>query len=583
MKLLEFNKLNPFLAKMTILVTIFISSFFFTGIKYFKEMLDIIVFLVLIVTLFIRVIMDILGKRGFVKNFDIFLSSVVVACLGKIDIAILMLIVYEYILFFNKDKLNEFEVIVKRKKNIQKTDISNVKIGDILILRKKELVKLECVLQDKKATFLTNDNKLSEKMEGDIIPVGYSVLENSVSLKAIQKYKDSITKVKDDILRQFDTQEQDYTYISNIMRVISIILIFIPNLLTGKIEEMFILSGASLLLIKDMSLFTMFQKRLLESNLFKILKNDIFVKDIDTFRKLIKIKNVVFEKTETLTLGEFRITGVETDNEEEFFKYLNYGEYYSNNRIANVIRDYKKIDIDKNRITKFKEIPQRGVECKVDGKSVVIGNRYFLKDKKIDFDNSYETGTVIYLAVNNKCLGNLVISDSLKVSTRYVIDELKSFGVKTFTIMSGDNEKIVNAIAYTLGIKDKYSNLTTDEKIFWIKHLKDYYKGAFLVVGNRDTEQSFLDLGDLSLVLSDDCTLVNADIYIKDMSLEKLIDLFNISKRIVKNSRNGKLLIGIFKVLCFVLSIFSILPLWLIILIEEVLKNIIDRGGKIYE
>ena len=186
MKLLEFSKLNPFLVKMTILITVFVSSFFFTEIKYFKELLKAIVFIVLFISLLIKVVKDILKKRGFSKNFDVFFSSVVVACIGKIDIAILTFIIYEFILFFNKNKFNKGEVAVKRNKKIQNIDISNVKIGDILILKRKQVVEVKCILQNKKAMFLSDEKEVVEKVYGDIIPIYYLCLENDVSVKVVQ-------------------------------------------------------------------------------------------------------------------------------------------------------------------------------------------------------------------------------------------------------------------------------------------------------------------------------------------------------------------------------------------------------------
>lgn len=575
MKLLEFSKLNPFLVKMTILITVFISSFFFNHIEYFNDMLKLIVFAVLSITLFIKVVKDIFKKRGFTKNFDVFFSAIVVACISKLDMAIITLIIYEFICFFNKDKIDSNQLIVKRGKKTYSVDIGNVKINDILLLKRKDVVKLECNLVNDCAVFLTDDNKIMEKKSGDIIPVGYKCLSTDVSVKVIQKYKDSITKNKDIILDSLKNNEQEYIYYSKIIRVVSFILIFVPNLLTGVIQKELIMLGANLLLIKDMRLFIYLDRTLLDRVLHESLKQNIFVKDKDVFGRLLNIKNIIFEKTETLTLGEFRITQVETENKTEFFKYLNYAECFSNHRIAEVIKKYKKVSVDKNKIKKFKEIPQRGVECRVDKDSIVVGNSYFLKDKGIDFDKCYEVGTVIYLAVNKKCLGHIVISDSVKCSTKEVINELKNSGIKTFTVMSGDNEKIVNAISYTLGIKDKYSNLTTDEKVFWTKHIKDYHKGNFLIVGNKDTEEKFLELGDLSLILGDNSDSNCADIYIKDKSLERLPILFNISKKYISLLKKYRILTCIFKVL------FVGLPLWVILLIEEIYMNIIDRGGRL--
>lgn len=582
MKLLEFSKLNPFLVKMTILITVFISSFFFGYIEYFNEMLKLIVFVVLSFTLFVRVVKDILRKRDFVKNFDVFFSTVVVACISKLDMAIITLIVYEFISFFNND-IEEKELVVKRGKKTYSVDISNVKVNDILILKRKDIVKLECTLINDSALFLTDNNKVVEKRSGNIVPVGYKCLDTEVIIKVEQKYKDSITKDKDNILECLDESKEEYLYYSKIIRVIAFVLIFIPNLLTGVIEKRLIMLGASLLLIRDMRLFINLDRKLLDKFLHKILKKNIYVKDKAVFSRLLNVKNIIFEKTETLTLGEFRITQIDADNKTEFFKYLNYAEYFSNHRIAEIIKKYKKIAVDKNKIKNFKEVPQRGVECRIDKDNIVVGNSYFLKDKGIDFDKCYEVGTVVYLAVNKKCLGHIVISDSVKCNTKDVIESLKNSGIKTFTIMSGDNEKIVNAISYTLGIKDKYSNLTTDEKVFWTKHIKDYNKGDFLIVGNGDTEQRFLDLGELSLVLGDNFEGSSSDIYIKDKSLESIPCLIDFSKKYTKVLRSSKLFVFGVKILFVLLSIFSLLPLWVVLLIDEVLMNIIDIGGNIYD
>ena len=114
-------------------------------------------------------------------------------------------------------------------------------------------------------------------------------------------------------------------------------------------------------------------------------------------------------------------------------------------------------------------------------------------------------------------------------------------------------------------------------------HIKDYNKGNFLIVGNGDTEQRFLDLGELSLVLGDNFEGASSDIYIKDKSLESIPCLIDISKKYTKVLRNSKLFVFVIKILFVILSIFSLLPLWVVLLIEELLMNIIDIGGNIYD
>lgn len=583
MKIFDFSKLNRFFSKMTVLLTMFISSFFLKDVKYFNTALQVLVFLVLVFTLFVRIIVDIVKKRRFTKNFDMFLATVVTASIGKLRMSIITLFVYEFILYFEKNKIDNDVVLVKRGKKEESVFVSNIKMKDILILKRFQKLKVDCYLQSDDGIFLSNNKKIVELKKLDKVPAGYISLESDIYLSVCQKYKDSMIKLRDDILLCLEEEKDEYNYYSKIIRVIAIMLIFIPNLLTGVIEKRIMFIGASLLVVKDMKVLFDLSSIMLDSVIIKVLNNNILIKDSSIFRKLGKIKNIVFEKTGTLTLGEFRITDVSTDNIDKFFEYLNYGEYLCFDRIATVIKEYKKIDVDRNLIKKFREIPQRGVECRVNKENIVIGNSYFLKEKGIDFEKCYDTGTIIYLAVNKKCLGYLVISDSIDSSIKDVVNKLKKFGVKKFTVMSSDNEKITNAIAYTLGIKDKYSNLKTDEKIFWTNHLKENNKGGFLVVGNNETDEKFLALGDLSIVLSDNLVWNKGDILFMDKSLECLPWLFDVSRKYVKKLRRGRIIVGLYKVLCIILSVFGILPLWFVLIFDIVIVYFIVIGGRIYE
>lgn len=493
-------KVNPFLKQLVIALTIYICSFIFTKVKYYKEVLKIITVLILTGKDLIRVL-KLKEKKNLSECLLLFCVFTLLA-LGKFDESALSAIVFK----IEEQIFKLWEPKTKSKKKF-KTEPS------VLNLPKAYSVNVE------------KESKINKIYQ--ILIVGITVL----------------------------------------------ILIF--SLFQEDISTYFYRALLTLTALYTSSIYLK-TKNVIEA----LLKEQIVVINKEKIALLPKIKNYIFEKTKTLTIGEFRVTEVESEDEEELFYYLNYGEYFSNHPIAEAIRNYKKVEVNPRKIRSYKEITNRGIIYQIDNKKTYIGNQYHMKDNGIEFERNLNVGTITYVAVNKTFIGSVVISDGIKYKTKSAIDAIKKLHPKHIAVLSCDNERIVTAISKELKIKDHYSNLTDEEKIFWSRHIKEQHKGITAIIGSEDTNCELYKQGNISICLTSnlDNQTPKADIYLLDSDLTKLLTAI----KIVKNTKRQNILYNVgfimINILIVILILLKSLPLWILLIIRACLKIIEMKG-----
>lgn len=248
-----------------------------------------------------------------------------------------------------------------------------------------------------------------------------------------------------------------------------------------------------------------------------MFNDEIYFKNKDTFFELRKIKNIYFSKSGVITTGIYRITKVKTNNEKDFYKYLLLGEENINNKISDVIKKHKKLNLKKElkKVKQYKYITARGISYNYEDKDILIGNEYFFKENNIEIESAEELGTIIYVSVNRELLGYLVISDGIKKSVKKNIDKLDSFGIRKKYLLSGDNYRIVNLIAKEVGINDCYSNSNIYEKGFWYIYNSKNNKGKNMYVRNNEFDKDTI-ISDINVSFNNVIDDFNkTDIYIK--------------------------------------------------------------------
>ena len=285
---------------------------------------------------------------------------------------------------------------------------------------------------------------------------------------------------------------------------------------------------------------------------------------------LANVKTIAVDKTGTLTKGTFEVTkinGVNLSN-EDLLRIAAYAENYSNHPIANSIKHSFGKNIDGDKVCESHEITGLGLEVLVENHKIYIGNIELMNSKNIDFEEASEIGTIVYIAIDEKYAGYIVISDKIKDEANFAISNLKKENINKTVLLTGDNEKTAKYVADELHIDEHFSKLLPDDKVHKVEELiatsgSNCAKVAF--VGDGINDAPVLTRADIGIAmggLGSDAAIEAADVVIMDDDISKIATAIKISQktlRIVK--QNIFLAIGV-KLLVLVLSAFGISNMW---------------------
>lgn len=266
-------------------------------------------------------------------------------------------------------------------------------------------------------------------------------------------------------------------------------------------------------------------------------RRGILVKGSNYLDALTKIKTVVFDKTGTLTKGEFKVAEIISANgfkKEDILKYAAYAEANSSHPIAKSILDAYDDKIQQSDIAEVKEISGHGIQAKINGEEILIGNDKFLHKENIEHDKCDVEGTVVHVTVNKKYAGYIVISDSLKDEAAEAIAELNKLKVNT-VMLTGDNKSAAGVFAKKLGIKEYYSELLPENKVEHIeKLLGSTGDGKVAFVGDGINDAPVIARADVGIAmgaLGSDAAVETADVVLMTDSPMQVVESIEIAKR----------------------------------------------------
>ncbi len=299
-------------------------------------------------------------------------------------------------------------------------------------------------------------------------------------------------------------------------------------------------------------------------------KKGILVKGSNYIEKMSKAKIGVFDKTGTLTKGEFKIQEINSVGIEdsELLELTAYTENYSNHPIAKVIKDEYNKEIDKSKISDIEEISGHGIKAIVLGKEVLAGNEKLMKKENIDFEPKELAETVIYVAVDKKYSGYILISDKIKDDAIEAIKSLKKAGIEKTVMLTGDNEKVAIAVAKELRIDETYSELLPTDKVQKIKEIIENKRkdDTVFFVGDGINDSPVLAISDIGIAMGgigQDSAIEAADLVLMTDEPSKIATAIKLSKKNMKIVKENIVFSIFVKILVLVLSALGITNLWL--------------------
>ena len=258
-------------------------------------------------------------------------------------------------------------------------------------------------------------------------------------------------------------------------------------------------------------------------------KEGVVVKGAKELENLKEIDYLILDKTGTITEGVFEVTKIDTKmKKEEFLKLVASAEVHSNHPIAKAIKD--KYNDELLDVTNYKEIPGKGIRCKINNKDILVGNNKLLEENNIIFTPSPDIGTIIYLAEGKNYKGYLVISDKIKESSKN-IKSLNEIINKEIIVLSGDNNNIVKDVCNKIGIKKYFGELLPLDKVAKVEDFKK--DGKVLFVGDGINDAPVIKMSDVGVSvggIGSDVTIEASDVVLMSEDITKIGQAIKISK-----------------------------------------------------
>ena len=302
-------------------------------------------------------------------------------------------------------------------------------------------------------------------------------------------------------------------------------------------------------------------------------KCGILVKGGNYLEALSKTSIAVFDKTGTLTKGVFKVTQVIPINGKAYdlqmMEYAALAESVSNHPIAKSIQRACP-DLDPRRVTEAKEIAGQGVKAKVDGHWVLAGNKKLMDAENVNMYQNGEGdgkfGTVVYIAVDGKFRGLLVISDEVKPTSKQAIIQLIVQGVHT-VMLTGDSPRVGEYVAKELGVQEVHGGLLPADKVEWVEKLlaAKRPRTELVFVGDGINDAPVLMRADIGIAmgaLGSDAAIEAADIVLMDDDPAKISLAMRISRKCMRITYENIVFALAVKAACLVLTALGITNMW---------------------
>ena len=471
---------------------------------------------------------------------------------------------------------------VKRGGNIEKVSPEDVKIGENIVVKPGEKVPLDGIIVEGNSTVdtsaLTGESLPREVNVGDEVLSGCINESGLLTIKVEKEFGEStVSKILDLVENASNRKSKSEDFITKfakyytpIVVTIAVILAIIPPFILnlGEFTE-WLYRALTFLVVSCPCALVISIPLGFFGGIGGASKTGILVKGSNYLEALSNTEIVVFDKTGTLTEGVFEVQKVEANgiSEEELLKYAAYAESNSNHPISVSLRKAYNKEINQSSILNTEEIAGKGVASNVEGRKVLVGNNKLMEEKNISYTSCNEIGTILYVAIDNKYAGYILISDKIKDDSFKAIKNLKANNIKETVMLTGDKKEVGEKVANELGLDKVYAELLPDGKVEKVEGLmKDKSeKGKLVFVGDGINDAPVLALSDIGVAmggLGSDAAIEAADVVIMTDEPSKIGTAIKISKKTMRIVKQNIIFAIAVKVLVLILTAFGIGTMW---------------------
>ena len=557
---------------------IFLISYLLVGIKILK-----------------KAIKNILRGKVFDENFLMSLATVGAFAVGEFPEAAMVMILYQIGELFqdyavNKSRKSIASLMdirpdyanVYRDDKIEKVNPSEVAIGEIIVIKPGEKIPLDGTVVE--GTSMLDTSALTGESVPRKIEVGDDALSGTINETGLIKVKvpkpfgeSTVNKILDLVENASSKKSKSEKFITKFAKyytptvvIIALIIAFIPPLIIQDATfKEWIYKALSFLVVSCPCALVISIPLGFFGGIGGASKLGILIKGSNALEALADVETIVFDKTGTLTKGVFEVQDVKNFEieKEELVRLVAHAEKFSTHPVAESVKRFYNNEIDENIIGNIEEIGGYGIIANIENKEVLVGNDKLMAKKNIAYEKCGEAGTILYVAIDNKFAGYILISDKIKDDSEKALKELKKMNIKKTVMLTGDRKEAANSVGEKLKLDEVFSELLPDGKVEKVEELMKVKstKGKLAFVGDGINDAPVLVVSDVGIAmggLGSDAAIEAADIVIMTDEPSKISKAIKISKKTMRIVKENIVFALAVKFIVLLLTVIGVSTMW---------------------
>lgn len=552
-------------------------------------------YLIVGLEIIIKAIKNIFKGEVFDEHFLMAVATIGAFAIGEFPEAVAVMLFYQigelfqdYAVDKSKESITNLMdirpdvAVVKRNGKLETLKPETVKIGEEIVVKPGEKIPLDGTIIDGSSMLDTS------ALTGESVPrsakIGEKVLSGCINQSGVLTIKvekefgeSTVSKILDLVENASNKKSKSENFITKFAKIytptvvgIAVLLAIIPPFLLkwGSFSEW--LERALTFLVVSCPCALVISIPLgFFGGIGGASRKGVLIKGSNYLELLSKTDIFVFDKTGTLTEGVFEVQKINPVDisEEELLKIAAYAESYSNHPISASIKKAYQKEINQEIIEKTEEISGKGIISQIENKTVVIGNNKIMQEKGIEYKECNDIGTILYVAINNKFEGSIVIADKIKEDAKQTIQGLKRNNVSKTVMLTGDKKEIAEKVAKQIEIDEVYTDLLPDQKVEKVEELmkQKTEKGKLAFVGDGINDAPVLAISDIGIAmggLGSDAAIEAADIVIMNDKPSKILEAIKISNKTMRIVKQNIIFAISVKILVLILGACGIATMW---------------------
>ena len=472
---------------------------------------------------------------------------------------------------------------IEKDGKVEKVDPDEVKIGDIIIVKTGEKIPLDGVIIEGRSSLdtmaLTGESVPRVVKTEDEVLSGCINKDGLLKIRVTKEFGEStVSKILDLVENASSKKSKSENFITKFAKyytptvvIIAVLLAFIPPIILKDFStfSVWLYRALSFLVVSCPCALVISIPLSFFGGIGGASKMGILIKGSNYLEALANTETVVFDKTGTLTEGIFEVQDIYAEGieKDELLRIVAHAENYSNHPIAKSVKKAYNKEIDENIIKNPQELSGKGIWAKIDEKDILVGNEKLMLEEKIDFKKCDEVGTILYVAIDKKYVGYVLIADKIKQDSSKTIRELKAMNIKETVMLTGDKKEVGEYVAKKLNMDKVYTELLPDGKVEKVEELlkQKSEKGKLVFVGDGINDAPVLTISDIGVAmggLGSDAAIEAADIVIMTDETSKISKAINLSKKTMRIVRENIIFAIFVKIAVLVLTAFGASTMW---------------------